>query len=141
MSKNPQFSIHDKYLKKEGKIILTGLQALIRIPIDQYYSDKAKGLHTGTFISGYRGSPLGALDMTLQRNKKLLDEHHIVFTPGLNEELAATSVWGSQMTSLIPGSKYDGVKGIWYGKGPGVDRSGDALRHANFAGVGKNGGF
>ena len=140
MSKNLEFTISDKYLKKEGKIILTGLQALIRIPIDQYYIDKAKGLNTATFISGYRGSPLGGIDTTLERNQKLLDEHNIVFKPGMNEELGVTSVWGSQMSSLFSGAKYDGVKGIWYGKGPGVDRSGDALRHANFAGVDKNGG-
>lgn len=140
MSTNSAFSINDKYTKKEGKIILTGQQALIRIPIDQYYADKAKGLNTATFISGYRGSPLGGIDLALERNKTILDQHNIVFKSGLNEELAATSVWGSQMSSLFEDSLYDGVKGIWYGKGPGVDRTGDAFRHANFAGVGKNGG-
>lgn len=140
MSIKPEFNLSDKYLLREGKIILTGLQALVRIPIDQYYYDKSKGLNTATLIAGYRGSPLGIFDMLLKRNQKILNRRHIVFNSSINEDLAAASIWGSQMTDLIPGARYDGVKGIWYGKGPGVDRSGDAFRHANFAGVGKNGG-
>lgn len=140
MSKNPTFSLSDKYQVREGKIILTGVQALIRIPIDQFYADKAKGLNTATFISGYRGSPVGTIDLIMQQNEKILDKHNIVFQPGVNEELAATAVWGSQTADFYPGAKFDGVKGIWYGKAPGVDRSGDAFKHANFAGVAKHGG-
>ncbi len=140
MSKNPTYQLSDKYTLAKGSIVLSGIQALIRIPIEQHLADKAKGLNTATFISGYRGSPIGGLDLTLQKMPKILEQYQIIFKPGLNEELAATAVWGSQTTQFLPQPKYDGVLGIWYGKSPGVDRSGDALKHANFMGVGKNGG-
>lgn len=134
------FSLNSKYTQKEGTIILSGLQALVRVPIDQHKADQAAGLNTATFISGYRGSPLGGYDLLLQQQQELLEAHEIVFTPGVNEDLAATAVLGSQIANLLPQPKYDGVLGIWYGKGPGVDRSGDIFKHAQTTGVGKNGG-
>jgi len=102
--------------------------------------DLAAGLNTAGFISGYRGSPLGGLDQALWKAKKHLEDHHIHFTPGVNEELAATAVWGSQQVGLFAGAKYDGVYAMWYGKGPGVDRSSDVFKHANAAGTAKHGG-
>jgi indolepyruvate ferredoxin oxidoreductase len=141
MSATPgQFSLDAKYTQEEGRIYLSGIQALVRLALDQHRADRRRGLRTATFISGYRGSPLGGLDQTLERNGKLLAEHHVVFSSGLNEDLAATAVFGSQMLHLFPRPKYDGVVGMWYGKAPGVDRSGDAFKHANYAGVGRNGG-
>lgn len=140
MGRRTNFSLLDKYLQEEGQVYLSGIQALVRLPMDQHRADRRGGLQTATFISGYRGSPLGTLDLTLERIPKLLEEHHISFRSGLNEDLAATSVFGSQMVGLFPGAKYDGVLGMWYGKSPGVDRSGDAFKHANFAGIGRNGG-
>ena len=134
------FSLDAKYTLERGRVFLSGVQALVRLPLDQHRADRRRGLNTATFISGYRGSPLGGLDQTLERNPKLLAEHNVVFSSGLNEDLAATAVFGSQMVSLFPRPKYDGVLGMWYGKAPGVDRSGDAFKHANYAGVGKNGG-
>ncbi|MCE9507046.1 MAG: indolepyruvate ferredoxin oxidoreductase family protein [Alphaproteobacteria bacterium] len=133
-------TLDDKYTEKSGRIYLNGLQALVRIPIMQNQLDVSRNLKTGTFISGYRGSPLGALDMALNSAKKYLDEHYIKFSPGVNEDLGATAVWGSQQLNLGPGAQYDGVVGMWYGKGPGVDRSTDALKHANAAGTSKFGG-
>jgi indolepyruvate ferredoxin oxidoreductase len=138
--KSEDFSLDAKYIEERGRIYLSGIQALVRLPLDQHRADQRRGLHTATFVSGYRGSPLGGLDQTLERHGKLLREHHVVFSSGLNEDLAATAVFGSQMVSLFPDPKYDGVLGMWYGKAPGVDRSGDAFKHANYAGVGKNGG-
>src|SRR5262245_31858707 len=135
-----EFSLDAKYTLERGRIYLSGIQALVRLPLDQHRADRARGLRTATFISGYRGSPLGGLDQTLERYGKLLADHHVVFSSGLNEDLAATAVFGSQMVHLFPRPKYDGVLGMWYGKAPGVDRSGDAFKHANYAGVGKNGG-
>ena len=117
---------------------LTGIQALVRLPIDQMRRDQRAGLKTGAFISGYEGSPLGGYDMALARSGKLLAEHNIHFRPGVNEDLAATAVMGSQIYDTLGKSNVEGVLGIWYGKGPGVDRSGDILRHANLAGTGKN---
>jgi indolepyruvate ferredoxin oxidoreductase len=119
-------------------VYLTGIQALVRLPMDQMRRDRRAGLNTGAFISGYEGSPLGGYDLTLGRSKKLLDEYNIQFRPGVNEDLAATSVMGSQIFEVVGKSKADGVVGIWYGKGPGVDRCGDVFRHANLAGTGKN---
>ncbi len=134
------FSLDSKFTQDEGTIILSGLQALVRLPLDQHKADQAAGLNTATFVSGYRGSPLGGYDFLLQRNKELLKKHEVTFIPGVNEDLAATAVLGSQIANLLPEPKYDGVLGIWYGKGPGVDRSGDIFKHAQTTGVGKYGG-
>jgi len=132
------YSLDDKYTLEEGTVYLSGIQALVRLPIDQMRGDRRAGLRTGAFISGYEGSPLGGYDLALQRAGRLLAEHNIHFVPGVNEDVAATSVMGSQIHQLFPRPKFDGVVGIWYGKGPGVDRTGDVFRHANFAGTGKN---
>ncbi|MCE2723383.1 MAG: indolepyruvate ferredoxin oxidoreductase family protein [Burkholderiales bacterium] len=133
-------TLDDKYLLDHGRVYLTGTQALVRLPMIQRQRDLAAGLNTAGFISGYRGSPLGAYDQALWKAKKFLKEKHVFFTPGVNEELAATAVWGSQQVGLFAGAKYDGVFGMWYGKGPGVDRSGDVFKHANAAGTSKYGG-
>lgn len=133
-------TLDDKFNVQDGWIYLTGTQALTRLPIQQAIRDKAAGLNTGGFISGYRGSPLGRYDMELWAQKKLLERHNIHFMPGINEDLAATAVWGAQYVGQIPGAKVDGVFSIWYGKGPGTDRSTDALRHLGVAGANKNGG-
>ena len=134
------FSLQDRYTVENGRVILNGTQALARLPMDQHRADKSRGLHTGSLITGYRGSPMGIIDIVLEQIPGLLDEHHIRFIPAVNEELAATAILGSQTANLLPGPKYDGVLGMWYGKGPGVDRSGDAFKHANLTGVGRNGG-
>src|SRR6266545_3587861 len=134
------FTLDAKYRQEEGLILLSGVQALVRLPLDQHRADKRRGLNTATLISGYRGSPLGGLDLTLERNPALLREHNVVFLSGVNEDLGATAVYGSQLANLFPQPKYDGVLGMWYGKGPGVDRTGDIFKHANFAGVGRHGG-
>ena len=134
------FRLEDRYTAASGRVIMSGIQALARLPLDQHRADKRRGLRTGGLITGYRGSPLGTLDFVLESIPGLLEEHHIRFIPAVNEELAATAIMGSQTVNLLPGPKYDGVCGIWYGKGPGVDRSGDAFKHANLAGVGQHGG-
>src|SRR5262245_26164075 len=134
------FSLDAKYRQEEGLIFLSGIQALVRLPLDQHRADRRRGLNTATLISGYRGSPLGGLDLTLERNPTLLKEHQVVFVSGVNEDLGATAVFGSQLANLFPRPRYDGVLGMWYGKGPGVDRTGDIFKHANFAGVGRHGG-
>ena len=121
-------SLDDKYEVETGRVFLTGIQALVRLPMMQHELDRRAKLNTAGFISGYRGSPVGGLDQQLWRAQKFLDKHNIVFKPGLNEDLAVTAVWGSQQANLYPGAKYDGVFGMWYGKAPGVDRSGDAFR-------------
>jgi indolepyruvate ferredoxin oxidoreductase len=133
-------SLDAKFRLEAGRIFLSGIQALVRLPLDQHRADRRQGLDTATLISGYRGSPLGGFDITLERNGALLAEHQVVFVSGVNEDLGATAVFGSQLAHLFPRPRYDGVLGMWYGKGPGVDRSGDILRHANFAGVGRHGG-
>ncbi|GGC63175.1 indolepyruvate ferredoxin oxidoreductase [Chelatococcus reniformis] len=133
-------TLQDKYTLPSGRIYLSGIQALVRLPMLQRQRDLAAGLNTAGFISGYRGSPLGMYDNALWQAKKLLKAEHIHFEPGLNEDLAATAVWGSQQVGLFSGARYDGVFGMWYGKGPGVDRSVDALKHANAAGTSPNGG-
>ena len=133
-------SLVDKYTLKNGYAFMTGIQALVRLPLVQRELDLKAGLNTAGYISGYRGSPLGGYDQQLELNTKLLSEYHVKFQPGVNEDLAATALWGTQQTELGGEGKYDGVFGIWYGKGPGVDRSGDALRHANYAGTSKFGG-
>jgi indolepyruvate ferredoxin oxidoreductase len=134
------FSLDAKYRQLDGQIFLSGIQALVRLPLDQHRADRRRGLNTATMISGYRGSPLGGLDQTLERNGELLQEHNVHFVSGVNEDLGATIVFGSQLANLFPRPKYDGVLGMWYGKGPGVDRSGDAFKHANYAGIGRYGG-
>ena len=133
-------SLEDKYTLQSGRIYLSGIQALVRLPLMQRARDRAASLNTAGFISGYRGSPLGTYDSALWQAKALLEQNDIRFQPGLNEDLAATAVWGSQQVGLFPGAKVDGVFGIWYGKGPGVDRSLDVLRHANWAGTAPHGG-
>ncbi len=133
-------TLDDKYSRHTGRVFLTGTQALIRLPMLQRERDLAAGLNTAGFVSGYRGSPLGNLDLGLWQAKAHLADHHVTFQPGVNEDLAATAVWGSQQVGLFPGAKYDGVFAMWYGKGPGVDRCGDVFRHANAAGSAKFGG-
>lgn len=132
--------LDDKYVQQTGRVFITGSQALARLPMLQQERDRAAGLNTAGFISGYRGSPLGGLDKTLWQAQEFLKEHNIHFQPGVNEDLAATSVWGSQQVNIFEGAKYDGVFAMWYGKGPGVDRSGDVFKHANYAGTSKFGG-
>src|SRR5512134_1540688 len=133
-------SLDQKYTQGTGHVFLTGIQALVRLPMAQIRRDRAAGLNTAGFISGYRGSPLGGYDQQLFAARKHLEQYNIKFQPGVNEDLAATAIWGSQQLNLSPGAKYDGVVGIWYGKGPGVDRCGDVFRHGNTAGSAKNGG-
>src|SRR5215510_13227215 len=133
-------SLDQKYTQGTGHVFLTGLQALVRLPMAQIRRDRAMGLNTPGFISGYRGSPLGGYDQQLFAARKHLEQYNIKFQPGVNEDLAATAIWGSQQLNLSPGAQYDGVVGIWYGKGPGVDRCGDVFRHGNTAGSAKHGG-
>ena len=133
-------SLDDKFSLERGRAFMTGTQAIIRLPMLQHQRDVMAGLNTAGFITGYRGSPLGSVDLTAAKAKKYLDAENIKFHPGMNEDLAATSVWGSQQVNLFPGAQYDGVFGLWYGKGPGVDRCGDVFKHANMAGTSKHGG-
>ena len=133
-------ALDDKYTLDQGHAFMTGTQALIRLLILQHQRDQLAGLNTAGYVSGYRGSPLGGLDQGLWKAEKFLAAHHIKFQPGVNEDMAATAIWGTQQVNLYPGAKYDGVFSMWYGKGPGVDRSGDVLRHANFAGTAPHGG-
>ncbi|WP_298825642.1 indolepyruvate ferredoxin oxidoreductase family protein [uncultured Piscinibacter sp.] len=134
-------SLDDKYSLDHGRAFMSGVQALVRLPMLQRQRDAVAGLNTGGFISGYRGSPLGGYDQALWAAKKHLEANHIVFQPGVNEELGATAVWGTQQLDLYPeAKKYDGVFGIWYGKGPGVDRCSDVFKHANMAGTARHGG-
>jgi indolepyruvate ferredoxin oxidoreductase len=140
IDKQRSFTLNDKFTLEEGTIILNGVQALMRLPMDQHRADKRRGLNTAMLISGYRGSPVGGLDVQLSRQSALLEAHQVRFMPGLNEELAATALFGSQLVNTYPAPKYDGVLGMWYGKAPGVDRSGDAFKHANLTGVARNGG-
>ncbi|MDH1446197.1 indolepyruvate ferredoxin oxidoreductase family protein [Comamonas aquatica] len=134
-------TLDDKYTLERGRAFMSGVQALVRLPMLQRQRDAKHGLNTAGFISGYRGSPLGTYDQSLWAAKKHLEANHIVFQPGVNEELAATAVWGTQQLDLYPQTKkYDGVFGIWYGKGPGVDRCSDVFKHANMAGTAQHGG-
>jgi len=134
-------TLDDKYALDAGRAFMSGVQALVRLPMLQRTRDAIAGLNTAGFISGYRGSPLGGYDQMLMQAKKHLAKQHIVFQPGVNEELGATAVWGTQQLDLFPEkAKFDGVFGIWYGKGPGVDRSIDVFKHANMAGTSKHGG-
>ncbi|HEX7220516.1 MAG TPA: indolepyruvate ferredoxin oxidoreductase family protein [Burkholderiales bacterium] len=134
------FTLEDKYTLESGRVFLTGMQALIRLMMLQRERDLRAGLNTAGFVSGYRGSPLGGFDQALARARSHLERSHVRFQPGLNEDLAATSIWGTQQLNLFPGAKYDGVFSMWYGKGPGVDRCGDVFKHANAAGTAKHGG-
>ncbi|MDX6728465.1 MAG: indolepyruvate ferredoxin oxidoreductase [Baekduia sp.] len=139
----PDVALSDKYLLEQGTVFLSGTQALVRVLLDQVRSDRRRGLKTATFVSGYQGSPLGGLDKEILGLREIAAAHELHFTPGLNEELAATAVYGSQMAQgLGPAhpSRFDGVAGVWYGKNPGLDRAMDALRHANFAGTHPHGG-
>ena len=128
------------FTQEHGVIHLGGIDAIVRLTLDQVRTDARRGLKTGMFVSGYRGSPVGMLDAALLKNQKALLAQHIHFVDGLNEDLAATAVWGTQMLHTVGQQKFDGVTGLWYGKAPGVDRSGDALKHANYTGIGPNGG-
>lgn len=133
-------TLDDRYRINDGWVYMTGIQALVRLPLQQRARDAAAGWNTGGYVSGYRGSPLGRYDMELWAAENELKAANIVFRAGLNEDLAATAIWGSQYVGTFPGAKVEGVFGIWYGKGPGVDRSGDVLRHANQAGTSAKGG-
>ncbi|WP_047428400.1 indolepyruvate ferredoxin oxidoreductase family protein [Acinetobacter sp. neg1] len=133
-------SLDDKYISDHGSAYMTGIQALVRLPLAQTRRDELNGLHTAGFISGYRGSPVGNYDNFLWQIGGILKDHNVVFQPGINEDLAATAIWGTQQANLAGQGKYDGVTSWWYGKGPGVDRSGDVLRHANLAGTSEYGG-
>ena len=135
-----QLSLADRYEASEGVVHQTGVHALVRLLLDQRRHDRASGLDTRAFVSGYEGSPLAGLDLELGRRRTLLDEHGILFTPGLNEESAAMAVQGTQLASVAGGLKHDGVVGLWYGKAPGLDRASDALRHANLMGTHRHGG-
>jgi indolepyruvate ferredoxin oxidoreductase len=133
-------TLEDKYTVERGRVFLTGTQALIRLLMLQRVRDQMAGLNTAGFVSGYRGSPLGGLDQALWRAQSHLARHHVRFQPGVNEDLAATAIWGTQQVNLYPKAKYDGVFAMWYGKGPGVDRCGDVFKHANAAGTSNHGG-
>jgi len=140
MATKPAITLSDKYLLEDGRVFMSGVQSLVRLPLIQKARDRAAGINTAGFISGYRGSPLGTYDQELWRAKKLLEAQDIRFVPGVNEELGATAVWGTQHVGLNPHRKFDGVFGIWYGKGPGLDRAMDVLKHANAAGTSQHGG-
>jgi indolepyruvate ferredoxin oxidoreductase len=135
-------TLDDKYALDYGHAFMSGVQALVKLPMLQRVRDQRVGKNTAGFISGYRGSPLGTYDQSLVKAQKYLDAHHIKFQPGVNEELAATALWGTQQLGFAPPgtNKYDGVFGIWYGKGPGVDRCSDVFKHANMAGTTEWGG-
>jgi indolepyruvate ferredoxin oxidoreductase len=135
-----EISLDDRWTLERGRAYMSGTQALLRLAMLQRSRDVAAGLNTAGFITGYRGSPLGSVDQTAWRAARHLERHHVRFHSGLNEDLAATSVWGTQQVGMQPGAKYDGVFGMWYGKGPGVDRCGDVFKHANAAGTSPHGG-
>jgi len=139
-SHSDDITLDDKWTLERGRAFMTGTQALIRLPMMQRERDLKAGLNTAGYITGYRGSPVTSVDMTAVKAKKYLDAHHVKFHPGMNEDLAATAVWGTQQTNLFKDAKYDGVFSMWYGKGPGVDRCGDVFKHANNAGSAKHGG-
>jgi indolepyruvate ferredoxin oxidoreductase len=133
-------TLDDKYTATDGTVLMSGVHALVRLPMLQRERDRQAGLNTAGFISGYRGSPIGSYDLELWRARKHLERDDIVFQPGVNEDLAATAVWGTQMLATTPGANKDGVFAIWYGKGPGVDRSCDPFKHGNTAGTHARGG-
>ncbi|WP_019955227.1 indolepyruvate ferredoxin oxidoreductase family protein [Yoonia vestfoldensis] len=135
-----EITLNDRYDLEKSPVLLNGTQALVRLMLMQKARDARAGLNTAGYVTGYRGSPLGAVDMQMSKAKSVLEPADITFQPGLNEDLAATALWGSQQAELRGEGKYDGVFGLWYGKGPGVDRSGDVMRHANMAGTSPHGG-
>tara|TARA_R110002020_G_scaffold67179_2_gene176212 strand:- start:13359 stop:16757 length:3399 start_codon:yes stop_codon:yes gene_type:complete len=135
-----KISLNDRFDLGKSPVLLNGTQALVRVMMMQAARDKAAGLNTAGLVTGYRGSPLGAVDMQMMRAEKQLAQHQVTFQAGLNEDLAATALWGAQQAEVRGEGKYDGVFGLWYGKGPGVDRSGDVMRHANMAGSSAHGG-
>ncbi len=139
-SRGKAADLEAKYRERDGEYFFTGVQALVRVPVDQMRTDREAGHRTATFISGYQGSPLGGYDREIINHRSVLDPWNIVHTMGLNEELGATAVLGSQVSSTFPKQRYDGVLGIWYGKSPGIDRAGDAIRHAQYAGTNPLGG-
>jgi len=130
----------DRYDLAKSPVLLSGTQAMLRATLMQHARDVAAGLDTAGYVSGYRGSPLGAVDSVFQSAGRFLAEHNVKFHPGLNEDLAATALWGTQQAELRGEGRYQGVFGLWYGKGPGVDRSGDAFKHGNYAGTSRYGG-
>ncbi|WP_170427811.1 indolepyruvate ferredoxin oxidoreductase family protein [Ruegeria arenilitoris] len=136
----PQISLNDRFDLEKNPVLLNGTQALVRLMLIQKARDTQAGLNTAGLVTGYRGSPLGAVDQQMMRAHKQLAESDVTFQYGLNEDLAATALWGSQQAGLRGDGRFDGVFGLWYGKGPGVDRSGDVMRHANMAGTAKHGG-
>jgi indolepyruvate ferredoxin oxidoreductase len=140
MSSGLERTLEERYTLRDGWVFMSGTQALVRLPIQQRMRDELAGRNTAGFVSGYRGSPLGRYDIELWRAAEPLARHHVRFQPGVNEDLAATAAWGAQYVPAFPGARYDGVFALWYGKTPGVDRSGDALRHANLAGTARLGG-
>jgi indolepyruvate ferredoxin oxidoreductase len=140
LSGHAPITLESRFVDLDAPVLLTGIQALVRLLLEQSRLDRMAGLRTAGLVSGYRGSPLGGLDKELWHQRRLLDAHDIRFQPGLNEDLGATMLWGAQMVDVFPGKRFDGVFTLWYGKGPGVDRSGDALRHVNYFGTAKHGG-
>ncbi|MBC7312664.1 MAG: indolepyruvate ferredoxin oxidoreductase family protein, partial [Rhizobium sp.] len=136
----PQISLNDRFDLARSPVLLNGTQALVRLMLMQKERDRKAGLDTGGYVTGYRGSPLGGVDLNMARAKTLLEANDIRFQPGLNEDLAATAAWGTQQAELRGEGRHDGVFALWYGKGPGVDRSGDVMRHANMAGTSPHGG-
>ena len=136
----PEITLNDRFDLTKEQVLLNGTQALVRLMLMQKARDKAIGLDTAGYVTGYRGSPLGAVDLWMGKSSKVLKEHDVLFHPGLNEDLAATALWGSQQAELRGEGAHDGVFGLWYGKGPGVDRTGDVMRHANMAGSSPHGG-
>ena len=135
-----EITLNDRFDLEKSPVLLNGTQALVRLMLIQKARDRAAGLNTAGFVTGYRGSPLGAVDMQMNRAAKQLAAADVTFEEGLNEDLAATALWGAQQAELRGEGRFDGVFGLWYGKGPGVDRSGDVMRHANMAGSSRHGG-
>ncbi|GAA4683595.1 indolepyruvate ferredoxin oxidoreductase family protein [Pseudonocardia yuanmonensis] len=140
MSVDTTVTLDDRYAADRGRVLLTGIQALVRLTLEQRRLDTARGLDTRVFVSGYQGSPLGGLDSELLRSRRFLDPAGVVFRPGVNEELAATAVAGTQLLGQVPGRRHEGVVGFWYGKNPGLDRAADAIRHGTLAGTATLGG-
>ncbi len=139
-SRRGTYQLSDRITETTGTVAMTGIQAVIRVPLDQKRIDERNGLRTAGLICGYRGSPVGTMDQAYNQDRKVLEANDIRFISGVNEDLGATAIWGSQQTALEESALFDGVMGLWYGKGPGVDRTGDVFRHANTSGVHSNGG-